>query len=239
MWKVWKKEIIGISAAALAIICMVAAFTLYMDRSGIGKEALYSPHVMVDGVIYWDTGDFIATLPDGYTECAVVKETINSRLRAEQDGQAVFFSEGRKIYRNPEQPGQVYLAQAYNRFHRLIIKDLFGSFLRYNGELYLSKSSIPYELDDGSITFNPKHFSPTGETVSWPGGGVVIPIEECTTNSSTYSGGEVCLNPEQPELLIVKRTIPTHTKAADTRTDYHVFVTAASLGLDYSAYEWN
>lgn len=238
MWKVWKKEIIGISTVSFAIICMVAAFTLYMERSGIGKEALYSPHVMVDGVIYWDTGDYIAALPDGYTECAVVKETISSHLRAEKDGQAVFYSAGRKIYRNPEQPGQIYLAQAYNRFHRLIVRELFGSFLRYNGELYLSKSSIPYELDDGSITFNPKHFSPTGETVSWPGGGVVIPTEECTTNSSTYSGGEILLNPQQPELLVVRLTRQTYTQSMETRTDYHAFVTTDSLGLDYSIYEW-
>ena len=96
MWKVWKKEIIGFSAAALASICIVVAFTLRMDRSGAGKEALYSPHVMVDGVIYWDTGDYTAALPDGYTECAVVKETISSHLRAEQDGQAVFFPKAAK-----------------------------------------------------------------------------------------------------------------------------------------------
>ena len=121
----------------------------------------------------------------------------------------------------------------------MIVRELFGSFLRYNGELYLSKLSIPYELDDGSITFDPKHFSPTGETIRYAGDREGIPTEDCTTDNATYSGGEICLNPQQPELLVVKQTIQMHTQTTDTRTDYHVFVTTDSLGLDYSAYEWD
>ena len=119
---------------------------------------------------------------------------------------------------------------------RFTVIDLQRTFLRYNGELYLSKLSIPYELENVSVTYNPKHFSPTGETVSWPGDWEVLPAEDCTTNASFYSGGEICLNPKQPELALVRRT---YVRDGKTETDYHAFVTAASLGLDYSAYEWN
>ena len=237
MWKVWKKEIIGITLASILIICALTVFTLKM-RENVEHHYDYKPHVMVDGVTYWDTGKFIAALPEGYAECAVVEEDIGGR-RAEKDSQAAGYSVGSKIYCNSQQPGQVYIAQAYNRFHRLTITELQGSFLRYNGELYISRLSIPYELDPDSISYDPKQFSPTGETVSWPGDKLLLPTEDCTTNSSTFSGGEICLNPQQPELLVVKLTIQMHTQTADTRTDYHVFVTTDSLGLDYSAYEWD
>ena len=234
MWKIWKKEIIGISAAALAIICMVAAFTLYLDRSGIGKEALYSPHVMVDGVIYWNTGDFTATLPDGYTECTVVKETINSRLRAEQDGQAVFFSEGRKIYRNPEQPGQVYLAQAYNRFHRLTVSELQGAFLRYQGELYIPEHRAP--LGTELPGYNADKCHSTGEIITYVQG-EHLPTEDLTTHSEIYDGCEIFRNENEPNMLYLKQ-VRTHNNSK-TSTSYEPFVRAEAVGLDYSIYEWN
>jgi len=235
MWKTWKKEIIGISAAALAGICIIVVFTLRMNE-GAYKDSIYKPHLMVEDTVYWlSAASYPASiLPEGYTEFAKVETEIPARQRAENNGEGSSVAAGTPVYGNPSRPGWVYVPTANGRWNRFTVIDLQRTFLRYNGELYLSKTSIPHELENVSVTFNPKHFSPTGETVSWPGDQEVLPTEDCTTNSSAYSGGEICLNPKQPELALVKRTYVRDDK---TETDYHAFVTAESLGLDYSAYE--
>lgn len=100
MWKIWKKEIIGISIGALLVICALTVLTLQM-RENVAQHYDYRPHVMVDGVTYWSTGKFVVTLPEGYVECATVEEDIDGR-RAEEDGQATGYSVGSKIYCNSQ-----------------------------------------------------------------------------------------------------------------------------------------
>lgn len=235
MWKIWKKEIICISAATLAIIGIIAVFTLRMNE-GAYKDGIYKPHLMVEDTVYWFSAAAYpaSVLPEGYVEFAKVETEISSRQRAEKNGEGCGVAAGTAIYGNEHQPGWVYVPSENGRWSRFTVIDLQRSFLRYNGELYLSKLSVPYELENVSITFNPRHFSPTGQAVSWPGNWEVLPLEDCTTNSSAFSGGEIYLNPDQPELLLVKRT---YTQAGETETDFHAFVATESLGLDYSHYE--
>ena len=235
MWKTWKREIIGISAAVVAAICILVVFTLRMNE-GVYETGSYKPHLMVEDTVYWLSAASYPSsiLPEGYAEFAKVETKIAPNARAEQNGEGNGVAAGTAVYGNPSQPGWVYVPTANGRWNRFTVIELQRAFLRYNGELYLSKTSIPYELENVSVTYNPKHFSPTGETVSWPGDGEVLPTEDCTTNASFCSGGEICLNPKQPELTLVKRT---YVRDGKTETDYHAFVTADSLGLDYSAYE--
>ena len=235
MWKTWKREIIGISAAVVAVICIIVVFTLRMNE-GVYKTGSYKPHLMVEDTVYWlSAASYPASiLPEGYAEFARVETKIAPNARAEQNGEGNGVAAGTAVYGNPSRPGWVYVPTANGRWNRFTVIDLQSTFLRYNGKLYLAKQSIPYELENVSVTFNPKHFSSTGETVSWPGDREVLPTEDCTTNSSAYTGGEICLNPKQPELALVKRT---YVRDGKTETDYHAFVTAESLGLDYSAYE--
>ena len=235
MWKTWKREIIGISAAVVAAICILVVFTLRMNE-GVYETGSYKPHLMVEDTVYWlSAASYPASiLPEGYAEFARVETKIAPNARAEQNGEGNGVAAGTSVYGNESQPGWVYVPSGNGRWNRFTVIDLQRTFLRYNGELYLSKTSIPYELENVSVTYNPKHFSPTGETVSWPVDWEVLPTEDCTTNSSAYSGGEICLNPKQPELALVKRT---YVRDGKTETDYHAFVTADSLGLDYSAYE--
>jgi len=235
MWKHWKKEIIGISAAVVAVICIIVVFTLRMNEA-VQNSGSYKPHLMVEDTVYWlSAASYPASvLPEGYEEFAKVETEIPTNQRAEKNGEGNGISLGTSVYGNESQPGWVYVPSENDRWSRFTVIDLQRSFLRYNGELYLWNQSIPHELENVSVTFNPKHFSPTGQTVSWPGDWEVLPSEDCTTNSSAYSGGEICLNPERPELLLVKRA---YTRAGETETDFYAFITTESLGLDYSHYE--
>lgn len=235
MRKTWEKEIIGISAAALVMIGIIMVFTLRMNEA-VRNSGSYKPHLMVEDTIYWlSAASYPASvLPEGYEEFAKVETEIPSNRRAEKNGEGNGVAAGTSVYGNESQPGWVYVPSGNGRWSRFTVIDLQRSFLRYNGELYLWKQSIPNELENVSVAFNPKHFSPTGQTVSWPGNWEVLPLEDCTTNSSAFSGGDIYLNPEQPELLLVKRT---YTRAGETETDFHAFITTESLGPDYSHYE--
>ena len=236
MWKTWKKEIIAIFAITLAMIAIIVVFTLRMNEA-VRNSGSYKPHLMVEDTVYWLSAASYpsSVLPEGYEEFAKVETEIPPNQRAEKNGEGNGIAAGTSVYGSESQPGWVYVPSENDRWSRFTVIDLQRPFLRYNGELYLWKQSVPYEsLENVSVSFNPKHFSSTGQTVSWLGDWEVIPTEDCTTSSSAYSGGEICLNPEQPELLLVKRT---YTRTGETETDFHIFITTESLGLDYSHYE--
>jgi len=234
MWKLWKKENIGISVTALALICIIVSFTVNMNESS-SKTGIYRPHLMVEDTVYWLSGTFptVSILPEGFTEFARVEKEIPPNTRAEKNGEANGFTAGAAIYRSDLRPGWIYAQAEEGRWSRLTVIELQKRFLRYTDVLYLSERSIPDE-SDAVLRYNPDDFTSTGEIVHWPGDHEVIPTENLATNDSFCSGGEIFLNRKQPDLLLVKRT---HTQAGKTETEYHAFVTAKSLGLDYSAYE--
>ena len=79
MWKTWKKEIIGISAAALAGICIIVVFTLRMNE-GAYKDAIYKPHLMVEDTVYWlSAGSYPASI---LPEEVVVQSSVGRTSRS-------------------------------------------------------------------------------------------------------------------------------------------------------------
>ena len=233
MWKVWKKEIIGFSLGTVLLFCALTVFTLKM-RENVEHHYDYKPHVMVDGTSYWMAGDFpTPSLPEGYVEYAVVEEDIEGR-RAEKDGQAAHYSVGSKIYLNPQQPGWAYIDLSDGRFSRLTVIELQGSFLRYQGELYIPEHQAPYGTDLPG--YHAKKCHPTGEIVTYVRD-KHLPTEDLTTHSELYDGCEIFRDENQPDMLYLKR-IRTLSNGK-TSTSYEPFVKAEAVGLDYSIYEWN
>lgn len=106
MWKTWKREIIGISAAALAVICIIVVFTVRMNE-GAYKDSIYKPHLMVEDTVYWlSAASYPASiLPEGYAEFAKVETEIPARQRAENNGEGSSVAAGTPVYQNPSQPG--------------------------------------------------------------------------------------------------------------------------------------
>lgn len=232
MWKIWRKEIIGFSIGAVVIICALTILTLQM-REDVELHYDYAPHAMVDGVIYWNSGKFAAVLPEGYVECAVVEEDVNGH-RAEKDGQATGFAVGSKVYRNPKQPGRVYVSLSGGRFYLLKVSELQGAFLRYQGELYIPKHRAP--LGTELPAYNVDKCHSTGEIMTYVRG-EHLPTENLTTHSEIYDGCEIFRNKSEPDMLYLKQV---HTLSnGKTSTSYEPFVRAEAVGLDYSIYEWN
>ena len=231
MWKLWKKEIIGFSIGAVVVICAFTILALQLQED-TSYHYDYAPHAMVDGIIYWNTGKFTVTLPEGYAECAVVEEDISGR-RAEKDGQASGFAAGSKVYRNPEQPGWVYVTQADGRFSCLKVSELQGAFLRYQGELYIPEHRAPLGTELPGYSAKKCHF--TGEITVYVRG-EHLPTENLTTHSEHYGGCEIFRNENEPDMLYLKR-LRTLSNGR-THTEYEPFVRAAAVGLDYSPYEW-
>lgn len=232
MLKHWKKESWGISLAWILGICLVAGLTFYLKQTAWEGQSDYKPHLMVEDTCYWlSTGPTVPELPAGYTEFAKVESELPAG-RAETNGQANGFAAGTPLYRSEAQPGWLYLPNADGSWTRLTVIDLQKNFLRCEGKLYLDELSVPYEMDV-SISFDPETLISTGETLTWIGH-EIIPLEDCTTNDSFCSGGEVMTDPEQPDILVIR--LP---RAQNGKVDYCPFVTAASLGLDYTVYEWS
>jgi len=229
MWKRWKKEIIGISLASVLGVCLIAGLIFYFQKAARENQH-YNTHVMIDGTLYW-LDHTLPELPEGYEEFTQVESNVPNR-KASQNGQAHGLAAGTPLYRSEAQPGCLYTPADDGRWDRLMVMELKKAFLRYQGMLYISLSSIhEVELD---LSYEPEDFIPTGEIISWPGWYEVIPAKDCITNSSKYSGGEVCLDPRQSALLVVKYApIQNGTATAD----HDVFVSAGSIGLDYSAYD--
>ena len=231
MWKVWKKEIIGISLASVLGVCLIAGLIVHFEIAA-QENQYYNTHVMLDGTLYW-LEHTLPELPEGYEEFARVESEVSNR-KAEQNGQAHGLAVGTPLYRSQAQPGCICIPAGDGRWNRLTVSELRKSLLRYGGMLYVSQTSV-YEVDV-SLSYEAGDFTPTGETLHFPGHYEILPTEDCTTNSSAYSGGEICLDPGQPDVLLVKRT---RTQQDKTETDYVPFITTESLGLDYSVYEEN
>lgn len=236
MWKVWKKEILVISLTVILLICAIVSVVVSRQTTPQDETNWdIQFHLMVEDTIYWYSSDsIVAELPEGYEEFAKVETEIQGR--AEENGQANGYAAGTPLYRNEAQPGWIFAPDANGRWTRLAVKELRQTLLRYNGKLYIYVlSSIPNNEMDISYKFLSKDFVPTGETVSFCGSDVV-PSEDGTANSRFHIGSQVSVNPEQNNMLALTRL---RTQNGKTDIDYYPFITAESIGLDYSAYEWN
>ena len=188
----------------------------------------YKPHLTLGDTTYWaSTTGMKSRLPDGYIECAQITEMVPGL--ADKSGQSNCHSPGTPVYHNPAHPGWVYAPVDGDDYCvRYTVIELQKSFLRYNGKLYLRALDIPYEID-ANTAFSVKRLEPVAEELI-RAASETIPMEDGTITRDFNATARLLRDPEKPELLIVGDGAKQET--------YTPYVTLESLGLDYSAWEW-
>lgn len=236
MGKEWKAERWVIILCVALAVCAVIPRLLEDRRDDTEVYHDYSPHLMMDDVIYWKSDpalSYVTNLPEDASRFAEVESTTSGL--AGENGQANGFAVGTPLYRSEGRPGIIYAKDENDRWNRLVVKELQQDLLRYGGKLYISvRSSIPSRDLNISWRFIAKEYAPTGETVSY-GKTDCVPMEEGTVNVRWYDGYRVYLNPEQENMAVL---VEERMKDGKPDYQYHPFIEVESIGLDYSPYEW-